>query len=239
MWHYKQQPALDEQDAHGHRFVIAEELERGGYRYRSYANECDVYDEVSNRREPDRFLYEMVVQDSASAVYFDYEWEFADADKQDMKQRMTAEEYIDRVWACVSDFMEKHYGLNADEVTDEWVVLESHRPSKLSLHVVLPYKFPNYEARCEFQRHLKFEYDISPKECDENGERNFQSYTGCPDLTVYSKNRIFRMPLCCKRNKNNHLTYMKSFNYNDGQEIELESTSLSHPPLTNASVLPF
>jgi len=66
-----------------------------------------VYDEVSNRREPDRFLYEMVVQDSASAVYFDYEWEFADADKQDMKQRMTAEMYTDRVWACVSDFMEK------------------------------------------------------------------------------------------------------------------------------------
>ena len=58
----------------GFRYVIAEELERGGYRYRSFANECDVYDEVSNRREPDRFLYEMVVQDSASAVYFDYEW---------------------------------------------------------------------------------------------------------------------------------------------------------------------
>ena len=30
MWHYEQQPALDEQGAHGHRFVIAEELERGG-----------------------------------------------------------------------------------------------------------------------------------------------------------------------------------------------------------------
>ena len=251
MWRYKQQPALDEQDAHGHRFVIAEELERGGYRYRSFANECDVYDEVSNRRERDRFLYEMVVQDSASAVYFDYEWEFADADKQDMKQRMTAEMYIDRVWACVSDFMEKHYGLQVDENSgNDWIILESHRPSKLSLHVVLPYKFPNYEARCEFQRHLKFEYDIAPKECDENGERNFESYTGCPDLAVYTKNRIFRMPLCCKRNKNNHLTYMKSFNYNDGQnELELDlafpsssyerfraalltgDVGLNHPPL--------
>ena len=94
-----------------------------------------------------------------------------------MKQRMTAEEYIDRVRAYVSDFMEKHYGLNADEVTDEWAVLESHRPSKLSLHVVLPYKFPNLEARCEFQRHLKnlFEHDIASKECDENGVRNFES----------------------------------------------------------------
>ena len=107
MWHYKQQPALDEQDAHGHRFVIAEEVERGGYRYRSFTNERGVYDEVSNRRGPDRFLYEMVVQDSAPAVYFDFEWEYADADKQEMKQRMTAEEYIDRVWAYVSDFMEK------------------------------------------------------------------------------------------------------------------------------------
>ena len=67
MWHFKQQPALDEQGAHGHRFVIAEELERGGYRYRSYANECGVYGEVAKRRERGRFLYEMVVQDSASS----------------------------------------------------------------------------------------------------------------------------------------------------------------------------
>ena len=57
-------------------------------------------------------------------------------------------------------------------------------------------------------------------------ERNFESYTGCPDITVYSKNRIFRMPLCCKRNKNNHLTYMKSFHYDDGEkEIEFKLAS--------------
>ena len=98
MWHYKQQPALDEQDAHGHRFVIAEELERGGYRYRSFTNERGVYDEVFNRRGPDRFLYEMVVQDSASAIYFDFEWEHADVDKQDMQQRMMPELYTECVW---------------------------------------------------------------------------------------------------------------------------------------------
>ena len=92
--------------------------------------------------------------------------------------------------------MEKHYGLKVDEASgNDWTILESHRPSKLGLHAVLPYKFPNYEARCEFQRHLKFEHDIASKECDENGERNFESYTGCPDIAVYSKNRIFRMPL--------------------------------------------
>ena len=201
MWYYKQQPALDEQDAHGHRVVIAEELERGGYRHRSFTNERDVCDEVSNRRGPGRFLYGIIVKDSASAVYFDFEWEFADADKQDMKQRMTPELYTECVWQRVSDFMKKkHYGLNVDEVTNDWVILESHRPSKLSLHAVLPYKFPDLEARCEFQRHLKYEHDIASKEY-ENGERYFESYTGCPDLTVDSKKRIFRMPLCCKRNK--------------------------------------
>jgi hypothetical protein len=81
--------------------VVAEELERGGYRYRSFTNERGVYDEVFNRRGPDRFLYGMVVQDSASAVYFDFEWEFADADTQDMKQRMTPELYTEYVWQCV------------------------------------------------------------------------------------------------------------------------------------------
>ena len=135
-------------------------------RYRSFANECSVYGEVAKRRRgPGRFLYEMAVQDSASAVYFDFEWEHADTDKQEMKQRMTAEMYIDRAWACVSDFMGKHYGLKVDEASgNDWAILESHRPSKLSLHVALPYKFPNLEARCEFQRHLKFEYDIASRE---------------------------------------------------------------------------
>ena len=117
---------------------------------------------------------------------------------------------------CARFYGKKHYELNVDEVTDEWAILESHRPSKLSLHVVLPYKFPNLEARCEFQRHLQFEHDIASKEYDENGERVFESYKVCPDLTVYSESRIFRMPFCRKRNKDNPLTCMKSFRYGDG-----------------------
>ena len=84
-WHYKQQLAFDEKEAYGHRFVIAEELDNRGYRYRTFANERDVYDEVFSRCSSDRFLYEMIVQDSASAVYFDFEWEHADADKQKFK----------------------------------------------------------------------------------------------------------------------------------------------------------
>ena len=219
MWHYNQQSALDERDAKKHRFVLAEELQHRGYRYRSFASEDDVYKEVITRRESERFLYEMIVEDSACAVYFDFEWDRADDDKQGNGTigQMTQELFKDLTMQYICDFLEKHYGYEVTNV-ERWAVLQAHRPSKHSLHVVLPFTFANLEARREFGRRLKFEYDITRKDLDENNERSFQSFKGCPDVGVYTSNRVFRMPFCCKRTKNNHLTYVK--NWADENEDE-------------------
>ena len=38
----------------------------------------------------------------------------------------------------------------------------------------------------------------------------FLHYKGCPDEAIYTKNRVFRLPLCNKRGKDNHLNWWSS-----------------------------
>ena len=79
-------------------------------------------------------------------------------------------------------------------------MLNASIPSKLSFHVLLPLVFTCVDQRVDFKARIARErLDAEPD--------TFVTFKGCPDEAIYTKNRVFRLPLCNKSGKNNHLQW--------------------------------
>ena len=205
MWRPTQQLAFSDAHAQGHGHVIAEANPppSRGYHYRSFANEDAVYEHVASRPRSERYFFEMIVHspesciDSASRVHFDLEWDTGDDDKTTMDMP-TKEHYLDAFCDFIDAFMRKHYDTNVPR--SELLVLDASIPSKLSFHVLLPLVFTCVDQRIDIKARIAHErLDAEPD--------TFEKLKGCPDETIYTRNRVFRMPLCNKRGKNNHLQW--------------------------------
>ena len=83
---------------------------------------------------------------------------------------------------------------------NELLVLNASIPSKLSFHVLLPLVFTCIDQRVDFKARILG--DRAEAETDA-----FLAFKGCPDEAIYTKNRVFRLPLCNKIGKENHLTW--------------------------------
>lgn len=205
MWHFTQQPAFSDAHAQGHKHVIARSNPPPGrgYRYRSFANEDAIYEHIASRPRSERCFFEMIVHspdngvDNASRVHFDLEWDTGDDDKQTMDMP-TKEDYLDAFCDFLDVFMQKHYDIKAPK--SELLVLNASIPSKLSFHVLMPLVFTCVDQRIDFKARITRErQDAEPD--------TFIKFKGCPDEAIYTKNRVFRLPLCNKCDKNNHLNW--------------------------------
>ena len=205
MWRPTQQLAFSDAHAQGHGHVIAEANPppSRGYRYRSFLDEKGVYDLIASRPEAQRSFFEMIVHspdvevDSASRVHFDIEWDTGDIDKATMVMP-TKQQYLDAFCDYLDAFMQKHYGVEVPR--NELLVLNASIPSKLSFHVLLPLVFTCIDQRVDFKARILG--DRAEAETDA-----FLAFKGCPDEAIYTKNRVFRLPLCNKIGKENHLTW--------------------------------
>jgi len=205
MWHYTQQLAFSDAHARGHKHVIARSNPPPGrgYRYRSFANEDAVYEHVASRPRSERCFFEMIVHspegcvDSASRVHFDLEWDTGDDDKIGVDMP-TKEQYLDAFCDFLDAFMQKHYDTKVPR--SELLVLNASIPSKLSFHVLMPLVFTCVDQRVDFKARIARErLDAEPDA--------FVTFKGCPDEAIYTKNRVFRLPLCNKSGKSNHLQW--------------------------------
>ena len=205
MWHHTQQLAFSDAHARGHKHVIARSNPPPGrgYRYRSFANEDAVYEHVASLARSERCFFEMIVHspdggvDSASRVHFDLEWDTGDDDKTDVDMP-TKEEYLNAFCDFLDSFMQKHYDTTVPR--SELLVLNASIPSKISFHVLLPLVFSCIDQRVDFKARIARErLDAQPD--------TFVAFKGCPDEAIYTKNRVFRLPLCNKSGKNNHLQW--------------------------------
>ena len=79
-------------------------------------------------------------------------------------------------------------------------MLNASIPSKLPFHVLMPLVPTCVDQRIDFKARIARERrDAEPDA--------FATFKGCPDEAIYTKNRVFRLPLCNKRGKDKHLQW--------------------------------
>jgi hypothetical protein len=184
----------------------------------------------------DRVLNEVQIGETASRVHFDYE---KDALKKEQINDSGMQVIYDRgmqapyILACVEDVI--HFMADKYDITlrpADVVVLNASISFKLSCHILLPFKTPDMQSRRLFAAQLKnhampavtrHEARASFVEevlvCLDAGDplpirpSDIDSCEDLPvaaDLTIYSRNRVFRSEGCNKMGKKNHLEVVTS-----------------------------
>ena len=221
-WHTAngpQEKAYDDMVRLDYGFTIAEEHIYNGRRsfgYRAFDTVEDVYKEITSRTLDKRSLYEKIPRNNSARVYFDLEWEYNDPKEYPSAQKpISTVEYFTGFLTWLRGFMNKYYAIDIDP--SQLRVSSACSPGiKISFHVLLPWRFPDLESRKQFGRLIIQEQkQISatlPVQLKKKGisttipfSERFGLYKGCPDSNVYNLNQTFRMLVCNKRGKSNHL----------------------------------
>ena len=219
MWRKTQAEAYADKQRLSATFVIAQQTvnrhDREVFNFGAFQNETDVYREIASRDQSKRYLFEKIVEDQSSRVYFDLEWEYNKHEQYPSKQKpRSPEELLMGFVTWLPVFTKEYYGIEV--APSELLVSSACSPGiKISFHVLLPWRFENLEQRKQFKTLIERERNqikaALPVQLSEGASTDipfperFGFYKGCPDETVYGKNQTFRMLLCNKRRKSNHL----------------------------------
>ena len=149
--------------------------------------------------------------------------------------------------------MKKYYAIDIDP--SQLLVSDACSPGiKISFHVLLPWRFPDLESRKQFgrlilheQNQIKAALPVQLKDGTSTTipfSERFGFYKGCPDSNVYNLNQTFRMLLCNKRGKSNHLQTINTLvdlsfrSWPPGEERQFEASLLTGYEILNLPELP-
>ena len=190
IFHKKQEEAFRELNKEKD-FIIAKDVNNG----KNYAavNRNDVLKIIENTPAPDRNYYEMVQLHDLSVsplnLFMDIDYNgFCDPEIIDNVKNIIIDEVINLL--CDAFGIYTHPG--------NFIVLSSSNDTKTSLHIIMQkHYFQNIQILNKLKQTLF--NDLFKRFSDKN--------TLHLDGGVYTKNRVFRMPFCCKKGSDRFLNF--------------------------------
>ena len=149
-------------------------------------SQTEMLDWCSKLETEDRCVNELIRERDVVAEYYDIDCKISNMTREDVDAKSV--EIITELLDARNEVYEKSV-LNRKDI----VVYEAHTSVKLSLHIISKKTF--FENNNKQKSHVLFIYQ---KLNDYKADWNV-------DTSVYSKNRLFRIPGCCKRDRDNHL----------------------------------
>ena len=146
---------------------------------------------IRNLPSDKKCIYERIRPNSPSKFYIDFDCKNLNINKTYARTSLIT---------AVSKLFENEYKINLNE--SDIVVLQAHIKTKISFHVVIThyYTLNNYQNKYLFYKLLEFiPSDLLP----------------FMDNCVYKRNQLFRLPLCNKIGKNNHLKIITNHQFLD------------------------
>ena len=183
-WYWKQDYMIEEHK-NSPGFTVAWDKGVNGRRiYGLYPDPYDFYRNLLNNSKTLRWAYELIPESTACKGYMDIEW-IGPADPSHTKLSM--------ITCSLRNKVKELYNINP-----EIFVACGTRRSKADLlkhsyHIVID----NLVFSCNHDGNMKQFFKLGEEDDwyyqDKNGNRKYVI-----DLGVYTKNRLFRLPLCCK-----------------------------------------
>ena len=164
------------------------------------------------RASAERNYFEVIQTDRPSHLYIDLDVDLVKYPNID----------VNDVWEMVRSYIDPQLREKQIEV-EECLVMDSSNHKKGSIHVVYRFKdyiFENNANVGAFMRSCMEKRVIHHKE-------NYQTWKTFVDMTVYSRNRLFRLLGCTKKDENRvkRMVEKERFNYDNWRRSKVQPTT--------------